>query len=64
MQIYRMMILLVPDADLQEYHEITPPSKRPKLLSRVASLIEEKKKQSNNSTSLSSEEKEARTVLI
>lgn len=48
----------VPDADLQENHEITPPSKRPKLLSRVASLIEEKKKQSNNSTSLSSEEKE------
>ena len=48
----------VPDADLQENHEITPPSKRPKLLSRVASLIEEKKKQSNNGTSLSSEEKE------
>lgn len=48
----------VPDDDLQENHEITPPSKRPKLLSRVASLIEEKKKQNNNSTSLSSEEKE------
>ena len=48
----------VPDADLQENHEITPPSKRPKLLSRVPSLIEEKKKQSNNGTSLSSEKKE------
>ena len=32
----------VSDADLQENHEISPPSKRPKLLSRVASLIEAK----------------------
>ena len=48
----------VPDANLQENHEITPPRKRPKLLSRVASLIEEKKKQSDQSASLSSEEKE------
>jgi len=49
----------VPDADPVDNHEISPPSKRPKLLSRVASLIEEKKKQSNSiSSSLSSEEKE------
>ena len=62
-----------PDANLQDddctyvpedpeaesnLQESTPPSKRPKLLSRVASLIEEKKKQSNNSVSISAEEKE------
>ena len=46
------------ESNLQENCHITPPSKRPKLLSRVASLIEEKKKQSNSSVSLSAEEKE------
>ena len=46
------------ESNLQENCHITPPSKRPKLLSRVASLIEEKKKQSNSNVSLSAEEKE------
>ena len=49
----------VPDTDLQENHEITPPSKHPKLLAIKGSFINRRKeKQSNNSTSLSSEEKE------
>ena len=49
----------VPDTDLQENHEITPPSKHPKLLAIKGSFISRRKeKQSNNSTSLSSEDKE------
>ena len=50
--------IYVPDIDLQENHQITPPSKHPKSLSRAASLIEEKKKECNNSISLSLEETE------
>ena len=47
----------VPEAE-SNLQGSTPPSKRPKLLSRVAKLIEEKKKQSNNSVSISAEEEE------